>query len=104
MEQLANERAEKLKDAESLSAIGATAGMVGHDIRNPLQAITGEVFLAKDELASMPESDAKKNALESLEEVEKSAEYINKIVQDLQDYASLSVTNLFPFGTQFSQT
>ena len=36
MEELANKRAEQLKDAERLAAIGATAGMVGHDIRNPL--------------------------------------------------------------------
>ena len=33
------------KNAERLAAIGATAGMVGHDIRNPLQTIAGEVFL-----------------------------------------------------------
>jgi len=37
----------KLKDSERLAAIGATAGMVGHDIRNPLQAITSDVYLAK---------------------------------------------------------
>ena len=61
--------------------------MVGHDIRNPLRAITSDVFLAKTELASTPESDEKKNALESLEEIEKNIDYINKIVQDLQDYA-----------------
>jgi len=34
MEELANQRAAQLKDAERLAAIGATAGMVGHDIRN----------------------------------------------------------------------
>ena len=38
-EREAQESAKKLKDAERLAAIGATAGMVGHDIRNPLQAI-----------------------------------------------------------------
>ena len=84
--QLANQRAEQLKDAERLAAIGATAGMVGHDIRNPLQAITSDVYLAKTELASTPESDEKKNALESLQEIEKNVDYINKIVSDLQDY------------------
>ena len=52
MEALANQRAEQLKTAERLAAIGATAGMVGHDIRNPLQAITSDVYLAKTELAS----------------------------------------------------
>ncbi|HTY74097.1 MAG TPA: PAS domain S-box protein, partial [Candidatus Nanoarchaeia archaeon] len=81
------ESARKLKDAERLAAIGATAGMVGHDIRNPLQAITSDVFLAKTELASIPNSEEKKNALESMDEIEKNIDYINKIVQDLQDYA-----------------
>jgi PAS domain S-box-containing protein len=87
MEALANQRAAQLKDAERLATIGATAGMVGHDIRNPLQAITGDVYLAKTELASIPESEEKKSALESLQEIEKNTDYINKIVADLQDFA-----------------
>ena len=78
---------QKLKDAERLAAIGATAGMVGHDIRNPLQAITSDLYLAKTELATTPETEEKKNALESLDEIGKNIDYINKIVQDLQDYA-----------------
>ena len=86
-EEQAQEAAKKLKDAERLAAIGATAGMVGHDIRNPLQAITGDVYLAKTELASMPQSDEKNNALESLDAIEDNVVYINKIVADLQDYA-----------------
>ncbi|MGE5575557.1 MAG: PAS domain S-box protein, partial [Ignavibacteria bacterium] len=61
MESLANKRAEELKNSERLAAIGATAGMVGHDIRNPLQAITGDLFLAKTELAETPDSEEKKN-------------------------------------------
>jgi PAS domain S-box-containing protein len=87
LEQLVEERTKQLKDSERLAAIGATAGMVGHDIRNPLQAITGDVYLAKTELASTPESEEKKNALESLQEIEKNIDYINKIVADLQDFA-----------------
>lgn len=87
MEDLANQRAEQLKNAERLAAIGATAGMVGHDIRNPLQAITGDLYLAKTELASLSDSNQKKEALESMDEIEKNVDYINKIVQDLQDYA-----------------
>ena len=86
-EEQAEESAKKLKDAERLAAIGATAGMVGHDIRNPLQAITSDVFLAKTELTSTPESVEKVNALESLIEIEKNVDYINKIVADLQDFA-----------------
>ena len=81
------ETTKKLKNAERLAAIGATAGMVGHDIRNPLQAIISDVYLAKTELASTAESDEKNLALESLEEIEKNIDYINKIVADLQDFA-----------------
>jgi len=87
LETLVEERTTQLKDSERLAAIGATAGMVGHDIRNPLQAITSDVYLAKTELASIPESEEKKNALESLTEIEKNIDYINKIVADLQDFA-----------------
>jgi signal transduction histidine kinase len=87
LEKLVEERTKQLKDSERLATIGATAGMVGHDIRNPLQAITGDVYLAKTELASIPESEEKKSALESLQEIEKNTDYINKIVQDLQDFA-----------------
>ena len=87
MEDLANQRAAQLKDAERLAAIGATAGMVGHDIRNPLQAITGDIYLAKSELDGLPDGEEKKAILESLIETEKNVDYINKIVQDLQDFA-----------------
>jgi PAS domain S-box-containing protein len=84
---LAEERAEKLRDAERLAAIGAPAGMVGHDIRNPLQAIVGDLYLVRSDLVSMAESREKENIKESLTAIEKNVEYINKIVQDLQDFA-----------------
>lgn len=70
-----------------LSAIGATAGMVGHDIRNPLQAIIGDVFLIKQNLKTMPESETKSEVTESLDSIESNINYINKIVADLQDYS-----------------
>ena len=87
LEKIVDERTRQLKDSERLATIGATAGMVGHDIRNPLQAITCDIYLAKSELVSTPESEEKKNALDSLSEVEKNVDYINKIVADLQDFA-----------------
>ncbi|HSQ48540.1 MAG TPA: ATP-binding protein, partial [Candidatus Deferrimicrobiaceae bacterium] len=80
-------QAGKLVDSETLAAIGKTAGMVGHDIRNPLQAIIGDVYLAKTDLSETPEGKAKENIKEGLESIEKNVLYINKIVQDLQDYA-----------------
>ena len=45
LERLVEERTRQLKDAERLAAIGQTAGMIGHDIRNPLQAIAGDLYL-----------------------------------------------------------
>jgi PAS domain S-box-containing protein len=75
------------KNAERLAAIGATAGMVGHDIRNPLQTITGEIFLAKDALKALADNECKMNMVESLNIIEEQMSYVNKIVSDLQDYA-----------------
>ena len=86
-EEQEQETAKKLKDAERLAAIGATAGMVGHDIRNPLQAIIGDVYLAKGDVDSLKKSDKKESLQESLAAIEKNTEYINKIVADLQDFA-----------------
>jgi PAS domain S-box-containing protein len=69
-----------------LSAIGQTAGMVGHDIRNPLQAIVSELFLLSEEIKSLPNNESREIMQESVESIGESASYINKIVSDLQDY------------------
>jgi PAS domain S-box-containing protein len=87
MESIAKERAKQLQDSERLAAIGATAGMVGHDIRNPLQAMMSDVFILKDLLKSMPHIETKTEVEESLDGLEKNIAYVNKIVADLQDYA-----------------
>jgi PAS domain S-box-containing protein len=87
LEGLVVERTKQLRDAERLAAIGATAGMVGHDIRNPLQAITSDVYLARTDLATIPEGEDKESIKESLEGIASNVDYINKIVQDLQDFA-----------------
>jgi PAS domain S-box-containing protein len=87
MEKLAEQRAQQLQEKERLAAIGQTAGMVGHDIRNPLQAMISDVYLLKDSLINMPNIAAKPEITESLDGIEKNISYINKIVADLQDYA-----------------
>jgi len=87
LEELVEEKTRQLKDAERLATIGETAGMIGHDIRNPLQAIIGELYLTKDSLHSLPESDAKLELADNMRAIEEQAVYINKIVTDLQDYA-----------------
>jgi PAS domain S-box-containing protein len=86
MDELANQRATQLKDSERMAAIGQTAGMVGHDIRNPLQAITSDMYLIAEETKNMPEGEGKQSILESVQSITENLSYINKIVSDLQDY------------------
>jgi|GEM_PF-1375232 len=76
------------EETDRLAAIGQTAGMIGHDIRNPLQAIVSELYIAKEALAesSMPKQTIDK-AAESISLIEEQTDYISKIVSDLQDYA-----------------
>ena len=84
----------KEEETKRLSTIGQVAGMVGHDIRNPLQAILGDVYLLKEYLKSMPEMQTKNDVKESLEGIAQNVEYVNKIVADLQDYVKPLAPNL----------
>ena len=87
LEELVKEKTEELTKAERLAGIGETAGMIGHDIRNPLQSITGAVYLMKDEIATLPDNESKQNLQENINLIEQQTDYISKIVADLQDYA-----------------
>jgi PAS domain S-box-containing protein len=82
----------ELADARRLAVIGETAAMVGHDLRNPLQAIVSTVYLAKRELESQIEPSkkpaVKPGLVAMLETIENESQYMNKIVSDLQDYAT----------------
>jgi len=86
MEKLAEQRAQQLQSAERLAAIGQTASMVGHDIRNPLQAITSDMYLILEEIKTMPDNQSKQAITESIDSVNQNLNYINKIISDLQDY------------------
>lgn len=86
LEKIVDERTKQLKDSERLVAIGQTAGMVGHDLRNPLQTITGELYLAKSEVESLAEGEAKNNLQESIQVIEEQTVYMDKIVSDLQAF------------------
>ncbi len=77
----------RLKENERLATIGQTAGMVGHDIRNPLQAIAGDLYLIENDVASLPEGETKECLQESVKSIQDNLLYIGKIVEDLQDYA-----------------
>ena len=95
LEEIVKERTKKLKEAERLAAIGETATMVGHDLRNPLQVIIGKLYLARENLnrISCPHKE-KQNLEKILTRIEEETKYLNKIVLDLQDYASPSNVEL----------
>ena len=92
------------QDNERMAAIGQTAGMVGHDLRNPLQSIIGEVYLAKSELDSLPDGENKSCLQESVQAIEEQVGYMDKIVSDLQTFvkpveAKMEIINLKPVVT-----
>jgi signal transduction histidine kinase len=65
--------------------------MIGHDLRNPLQAIVTTTFLARSKVESLavPEKDGRlrQSVLDDLQTIEEQLVYMNKIVSDLRDYA-----------------
>jgi len=75
----------KLRSAERMAAIGETAAMVGHDIRNPLQSIVGDLYLIQQELEEA--NVDKQSIIDSVNSISCNVDYISKIVQDLQDFA-----------------
>jgi two-component system sensor histidine kinase AtoS len=77
----------QLSEAQRLAAIGETAAMVGHDLRNPLQATTGTLYLARKLLKSEKAQERKK-AVELLYTLDDQISYMDKIVSDLQSYAA----------------
>jgi len=80
-----------LLDSERLAAIGETAAMVGHDLRNPLQVLFNMVYLTIEVINNMPSYCRvimEKQGLDNISgRIKEQVEYMNKIVSDLQDYA-----------------
>ena len=74
---------ERLVKTERLAAIGELAGMVGHDLRNPLTGIKNAAYYLKKKGTTISETQAK----EMLEIIDKSINHSNKIINDLLDYA-----------------
>jgi PAS domain S-box-containing protein len=75
-----------LLKSQRMAAIGETTAMVGHDMRNPLQAMTGALYLAK-KLSRSERVEGRKEAVELLDTIDDQILYMDKIVSDLQSYA-----------------
>ena len=72
---------ERLVKAERLAAIGETAAMVAHDLRNPLQGIIGAVHVLRKESLTDKQKD------EMLQVIQDSVHYSDAIVRDLTEYS-----------------
>lgn len=83
LERLVEERTRKLRDAERLAALGELAGMVGHDIRNPLTGIAGATYILKTRLGEKADSRAR----EMLDLIERNVQYSDRIINDLLDHS-----------------
>lgn len=83
LEDLVEERTKKLRDSERLATIGATAGMVGHDLRNPLTGISNASYFLKKKYHNQLDQQGQ----EMLQIIESNVKYSNKIITDLLEYS-----------------
>lgn len=74
---------QQLFKSERLAAIGELAGMIGHDLRNPLTGIAGAAYYLKAKYGPTLDEKAK----EMLSIIGYDIDYSNKIVNDLLDYS-----------------
>jgi signal transduction histidine kinase len=75
LEQLVEERSQKLVEAERMAAAGSVAVMVGHDLRGPLQTIKNAVYLMEKD----PDS-----AHELRETINESVNYAASMLEELR--------------------
>jgi signal transduction histidine kinase len=88
--ELVEERTKKLVEAqgllvksERLVAIGELAGMIGHDLRNPLAGIKNAAFFLRKKQGNFVGD----SGMQMLNIIDKSVDYSNKIINDLLDFS-----------------
>jgi sensor domain CHASE-containing protein len=68
---------------ERVNTIGEIAGMIGHDLRNPLTGISSASYYLKRKYSSVMDEKGQ----DMIEVIEKDVNYSNKIVSDLLEYS-----------------
>ena len=90
LEEIVQKRTDELKKtqaelvkSERLAAIGELAGMIGHDLRNPLTGIKNSAYYLKKKGTDI----SPQQSSEMLEIIDKCVNYSNRIINDLLDYS-----------------
>ena len=87
---------ERLVKSERLAAIGELAGMVGHDLRNPLTGIKNAAYYLKKKGATISEAQSK----QMLDLIDDAITRSNKIINDLLDYSREMHLELIKYQAQ----
>ncbi|MEN3049745.1 MAG: PAS domain S-box protein [Candidatus Methanosuratincola petrocarbonis] len=89
LEGLVQEKTQELLEKERLAAVGEVSLMVGHDLRNPLQAILNLSFeiseFTRDACDCAPPEKVSA-LLDIVQRIERNVRYMDKIVSDLHFY------------------
>jgi len=90
LEHLVEERTEQLKQtqakllqSERMAAIGELAGMIGHDLRNPLTGIKSAVYYLQVKQGKFSDDKCR----EMLKAINSAIAHADKIIGDLQEYS-----------------
>ncbi|MEM3704232.1 MAG: ATP-binding protein, partial [Candidatus Bathyarchaeia archaeon] len=89
------ETQERLLRTQRMAVIGELAGMVGHDLRNPLTSMASATYYLKKRISQIGDE----KLVEMLNLIEKNIAYSNKIISDLLDYSieiKLAITETSP--------
>ncbi|NWF35723.1 ATP-binding protein [Mariprofundus sp. KV] len=78
--------------AQKMEAIGSLVGGIAHDFNNSLAAITGNIFLIKDEIEDRPE------IVEQLEGIENIAFSAAEMIQQLLAFSRRGTITMQPIG------
>jgi signal transduction histidine kinase len=91
LEDLLDQKTTELRETVRLAAIGETAALLGHDLRNPLQVLINLTYAAKKAFNATPSpfmnDENKLQALDFCAAVQKQILYLDKIVSNVLDYA-----------------